>query len=189
MANFHPVKEQLSPSAPIQPKASSSRSAFSPLDQRQHAAPALSNSHLQQQHLVVPVAQHAYPAAAPVQYQDQNYIPQTHLPPLHPQPTATLYQSHRSGMESIRKYRVRLLWKKTVPTMSSHVVYFDNFDGCFELVWNRRHAFYTTEAELEEGEHFGQLSMSDSEVIYTVEKFVIHMSSQQEIQLQVHPMY
>ena len=101
-------------------------------------------------------------------------------------------QKHRHFEKSfgqIRRFSVQLIWYKQVETLGEHVFYFDNYDGCCDLVWNRRLECYTCEVDLEEGQHFGQLSLADSG-LYAVEKFhlpLVFSSGQSNIILKIVP--
>ena len=118
--------------------------------------------------------------------------PANNLPfPIYPAPPPVQKQAipAQNHLSHIRKFKVLLLWYKQVDTIGDHIFYFDNYDGCCELVWNRRQEHYICETELEEGQHFGQLSIDDAGV-YTVEKFHIPLiapSDQSTVILKVVP--
>ena len=111
--------------------------------------------------------------------------------PIHPSPPPV--QRHANSAhkyyDQIRRFKVLLIWYKQVNTMGDRVFYFDNYDGCCELVWDRRQEYYICDTELEEGQHFGQLTLVDSGM-YTVEKFHIPLiapSDQSKVILKIVP--
>ena len=55
--------------------------------------------------------------------------------------------------------------------MENQVNYFDNFNGRCDLVWDKREESYSCIVELEEGDHYGQLTLSDSVNPHPVDKF------------------